>query len=179
MRIGVDLGGTKIEVIALGAEGETLARRRIATPQDDYRRILEAVAALIGRLEAETGRQGTIGIGIPGALSRAIAPRAEDVVAAAPAGDARAEATLRRYEDRLARALATVINILDPDVIVLGGGLSKVTRLYRALPQRLPSHVFSDRVDTPVLPPRHGDASGARGAAWLWRDEASAAATAD
>lgn len=305
MRIGVDLGGTKIEAIALGADGETLARRRIATPQDDYRGTLEAIAALIGGIEAEIGQQGTIGIGIPGALSRAsglvknanstcligrpldrdleaalgrpvridndancfalseavdgagagaevvfgvilgtgvgggvavagrplkglnaiagewghnplpwpdaretpgplcycgksgcietflsgpglardhdpqadaanrqaaIAPRAEEVVAAAEAGDARAEATLRRYEDRLARALATVINIIDPDVIVLGGGLSKLSRLYSALPQRLPSYVFSDRVDTPVVPPRHGDASGVRGAAWLWAD---------
>jgi predicted NBD/HSP70 family sugar kinase len=76
-----------------------------------------------------------------------------------------------RYEDRLARALASVINLIDPDVIVLGGGLSKIGRLYDALPERLPAYVFSDRVDTRIAAPRHGDSSGVRGAAWLWRPE--------
>jgi len=79
-----------------------------------------------------------------------------------------AEAALARYEGRLARALATVINLLDPDVIVLGGGMSKVVRLYDAVPRLWPAFVFSDRVDTRLLPPRHGDSSGVRGAAWLW-----------
>ena len=83
-------------------------------------------------------------------------------------GDARAEAALTRYEDRLARALAVVINILDPHVVVLGGGLSNLARLYENLPPRLAAHVFSDRVDTRILPPKHGDSSGVRGAAWLW-----------
>ncbi|HMB74790.1 MAG TPA: ROK family protein, partial [Kiloniellaceae bacterium] len=89
-------------------------------------------------------------------------------VAAAEAGDRHATAALARYQDRLARALAQVINILDPEVVVLGGGLSKIEILYENLPRLLPAHVFSDRVDTRILPPRHGDSSGVRGAAWLW-----------
>jgi fructokinase len=91
------------------------------------------------------------------------------IVQAAEAGDARAEASLDRYEERLGRALAHVINILDPHAIVLGGGMSKVGRLYDRLPQRIRPHLFSDRVAARILPPRHGDASGVRGAAWLWR----------
>jgi fructokinase len=90
------------------------------------------------------------------------------IVAAAQRGDATAEATLIRYEDRMARGLATVINILDPDVIVLGGGLSNLERLYRNVPRLWQKYGFSDRVDTVLLPPVHGDSSGARGAAWLW-----------
>jgi fructokinase len=89
-----------------------------------------------------------------------------EVVAAA--GDAASEATLRRYERRLAKALATVINLLDPDVIVLGGGLSRLERLYVAVPSLWAEYVFSDAVTTPLRPAAHGDASGVRGAAWLW-----------
>jgi fructokinase len=92
----------------------------------------------------------------------------EEIVARAAAGDTAARATLDRYVERLARALATVINLLDPSVIVLGGGLSKIERLYRDVPPLLPRYVFSDTVTTPLRPPRHGDASGVRGAAWLW-----------
>jgi fructokinase len=88
----------------------------------------------------------------------------------ASAGDASAEATLARYEDRMARALAGVVNILDPDVIVLGGGMSNLDRLYRTVPRLWTAHAFSDRVDTPLRPPVHGDSSGVRGAAWLWPD---------
>jgi len=95
----------------------------------------------------------------------------EVVVARAGSGDAAAEATLVRYESRMARALASVINVLDPDVIVLGGGLSKLDRLYRHVPRQWGAWVFSDRVDTRLVPPVHGDASGVRGAAWLWRAE--------
>jgi fructokinase len=91
-----------------------------------------------------------------------------EIVAAAAAGDAGAEACLLRYEGRLARALASIINVLDPDAIVLGGGLSGIARLYENVPRLWPRWVFSDRVDTKLLPPRHGDASGVRGAAWLW-----------
>ncbi len=91
-----------------------------------------------------------------------------EVAARAAAGDGLAEAALARYEDRLARALATVINVLDPDAIVLGGGLSNLDRLYEGVPKLLPGYVFSDRVDTRLLRARHGDASGVRGAAWLW-----------
>jgi fructokinase len=93
---------------------------------------------------------------------------AAEIAAAADAGDSEAEATLRAYEERLARALGHVINLIDPDVIVLGGGLSRLARLYRAVPLIWGRYVFSDRVDTRLLPPRHGDASGVRGAAWLW-----------
>jgi fructokinase len=79
-----------------------------------------------------------------------------------------AEAALARYEERLARGLASVINLLDPDVIVLGGGLSNLARLYESVPRLWSRFVFSDRVDTPLRPPKHGDSSGVRGAAWLW-----------
>lgn len=94
--------------------------------------------------------------------------RAADIVAAAAAGDANAEAYLQRVEDRMARALASIINVLDPDVIVLGGGVSNIERLYRNVPALLPKYVFSDDVATRVVRNVHGDASGVRGAAWLW-----------
>jgi fructokinase len=90
-----------------------------------------------------------------------IARRADD-------GDPAATATLERYEDRMARALASVINAIDPDVIVLGGGMSNIARLYANVPARWAQYVFSDRVDTRLVPPRHSDSSGVRGAAWLW-----------
>ena len=100
-------------------------------------------------------------------------PRAADadasgILAAARAGDARAVASRERYLDRLGRALAAVVNLLDPDMIVLGGGLSNESLLYEALPGRIARHVFSDRFATPICPARHGDSSGVRGAAWLW-----------
>ena len=91
-----------------------------------------------------------------------------EILARAESGDAGAEAAFQRYEDRLARGLAHVINLLDPDAIVLGGGLSNCDRLYEEVPKRWGRYVFSDRVDTLLLPPRHGDSSGVRGAAWLW-----------
>lgn len=296
MRLGVDLGGTKIEIVGLAADGRELLRRRIATPQGDYRATLTAIAGLVAEAEAELGQTGSVGIGIPGAeslrsgliknanstcligqplrhdlqtlirrevrlandancfaLSEAIdgagrdaetvfgvilgtgvgggivirrqvlaganaiagewghnpLPRlaaadqpapdcycghrgcietylsgpgltadharhtgetldAASIECRAAAGDAACEATLRRYEDRLGRALAGVINILDPQVIVLGGGLSNMQRLYRHLPACCAPYVFSDAVDTRFLPPVHGDSSGVRGAAWLW-----------
>jgi fructokinase len=93
---------------------------------------------------------------------------ATEIAAAAGAGDTACEASLVHYESRLARALAHVINILDPDVIVLGGGLSNMTRLYDKVPQLWGEWVFSDRVDTRLVKHRHGDSSGVRGAAWLW-----------
>jgi fructokinase len=93
---------------------------------------------------------------------------AYEIAARAAAGDAACEATLRRYEQRLARALAQVVNILDPDAVVLGGGLSNLERLYRNVPQFWGAQVFSDQVTTRLLKNRHGDASGVRGAAWLW-----------
>jgi fructokinase len=90
------------------------------------------------------------------------------VAAAAAAGDAGCAATLERYCGRAARALAGVINLLDPDVIVLGGGLSNIDALYERIPALWGPHVFSDRVDTRLVRNRHGDSSGVRGAAWLW-----------
>ena len=295
MRIGIDFGGTKIEALALAVDGRELARRRVATPRDDYAGSLAAVRGLVAALESETGRRGTVGIGIPGALSKATGlvknanstwligkpfdrdlaatlgrpvrlendanclalseavdgagagqrmvfavilgtgvggglaidrqvwagrnaiagewghtplpflqpgewpgpacycgrrgcietflsgpglardhgvAKAEAVVAAAAAGDRAASASLARYEQRLARALGTVINILDPDVIVLGGGLSNLDRLYANVPPLLRGASFSDRIDTPLAKARHGDSSGVRGAAWLWPDAA-------
>lgn len=91
-----------------------------------------------------------------------------DIDQRADHGDAACEASLQRYEQRLGRALAGVINLLDPDVIVLGGGLSNLQRLYRTLPEACRPHVFSDTLYTRIVPPRHGDSSGVRGAAWLW-----------
>ncbi len=93
---------------------------------------------------------------------------AAEVVRLAEEGDDKAEGVLSRYEDRLARALASVINVFDPHVIVLGGGLGNVRRLYREVPRLWGEYVFSDAVDTKLVPPKHGDSSGVRGAAWLW-----------
>lgn len=93
---------------------------------------------------------------------------AQDVVARAAAGEKAAVECMRRYQDRLARSLATVINLFDPDAIVLGGGLSNVTELYAALPPLISQYTFSDYIDTPIVRAVHGDSSGVRGAAWLW-----------
>ena len=299
MRIGIDLGGSKIEIIALDEDGSELLRRRVATPRGDYPATLASVVVLVGQAERELQRRGSVGVGIPGALSAASGlvknanstcligkPLREDlqaalqrevrlandancftlseavdgaaasaevvfgvilgtgvgggivvrgqvlngenaiagewghnpmpampgeaaaeadrpacycgrrgcveiflcgpglqadhcrhggealappaIVACAIAGDAACEATLQRYEARLARALAQVINILDPNVIVLGGGLSNIARLYENIPAQWGAHIFSDRVTTRLLRNRHGDSSGVRGAAWLW-----------
>jgi len=93
---------------------------------------------------------------------------AEAIAGRAEQGEELAEMAMQAYVDRMARALASVINVLDPDVIVLGGGMSKIERLYSEVPRCWGQYVFSDRVDTRLLPPRHGDSSGVRGAAWLW-----------
>lgn len=276
MRIGIDLGGTKIEGIALDDSGAMLVRRRVATPQGDYRATVEAVASLVRAIEAEAGRQGTVGVGMPGALSSLsgrvknsnstcligqplqgdleaalsrevrlandancfalseaidgagrgvrvvfgailgtgvgggvvvdgrvlVGPNAiagewghnplplpnEDDLPLRPCYCGRAgcietylsgpalerehaalgETAWGRYESRLARSLAGVINLLDPDVIVLGGGVSNVARLYASVPRLWTAHVFSDHVATRLEKPTHGDSSGVRGAAWLW-----------
>jgi len=296
IRVGIDLGGTKIEGIALAHDGRAVAGRRVPTPRDDYDGTIRAVVGLVEGLEASAGERGTVGMGMPGTVSPATGlvknansvwligrplqqdlegaigrpvrlandancfalseasdgagagaevvfgviigtgtgggivvrgrlltgPNAvagewghnplpwatgsevpgvdcycgrrgcietflsgpglardhaqvtgerlasEVVVARAADGDQAAESTLRRYEARMARALASIINVLDPDVIVLGGGLSNLTRLYASVPSAWGAWVFSDRVDTKLVPPRHGDASGMRGAAWLW-----------
>ncbi|BBL73041.1 ROK family protein [Methylomagnum ishizawai] len=296
LRFGIDLGGTKIELIALAPDGAELWRRRKPTPQGDYQGTLRAIADLVAEAERALSAEGTVGIGTPGALSRASGrlknsnsaclngqpivedlerllgkpvriandadcfalseatdgaaagaevvfgvilgtgvgggivvrgrplngpnaiagewghnplpwPTAEElpgpacycgrrgcietflsgpglardyerhagaalagpeIVARAAAGDVACEAALLRYEERLARALAHVINLLDPDAVVLGGGLSNCARLYANVPKLWGRHVFSDRVDTRLVAPRHGDSSGVRGAAWLW-----------
>jgi predicted NBD/HSP70 family sugar kinase len=93
---------------------------------------------------------------------------APEIAARAERGDAAAVATLERYEERMARALAVVLNVLDPDVVVLGGGMSQIARLYESVPRLWQRWTFSDRVDTALRPPVHGDSSGVRGAAWLW-----------
>ena len=299
MRIGIDLGGTKIEAIAFGDDGEVLFRDRVATPQEDYSGTIKLIAELVVRLERELGRQGTVGIGMPGAISPAtglvknsnsvclngqrfdrdleqllrrplriandancfalseatdgaaagaevvfgvilgtgtgggVAVRgailaganaiagewghnplpwphpeelpgppcycgkngcietylsgpglardfraaggrsisALEIGAQAERGDEYADAVLARYEDRLARGLASVINILDPDMIVVGGGLSNIKRLYTEVPRLWSQYVFSDRVATRLVQARFGDSSGVRGAAWLWPRE--------
>ena len=335
LRLGIDLGGSKIEIIALAADGNELLRARVATPQGNYDATVDAICALVGNAEQRLGKKGTLGIGIPGAESRAtgliknanstcligrplrddlqtrlqrevriandancfalseatdgtgagaavvfgvilgtgvgggivvngqvlaganaiagewghnyLAPDrlssenersgrvrrgvsasglaleagsdgaepvcycgrtacveawlsgpalaeehfriaylsspgmefdhtkvaaekldSRSIVARAGAGDAACEATLRRYEARLARALSQVINILDPEVIVLGGGLSNIDRLFENVPKLWGEFVFSDYVATRLLKNRHGDSSGVRGAAWLW-----------
>jgi fructokinase len=296
LRIGVDLGGTKIEAVALDFSGAALARRRIATPAHDYDAVVRAIAALVHDLEFETGRRGSVGVGTPGALSpatgliknsnstglngrpldrdlaaalqrevrlendancfalseavdgagagarvvfgvilgtgvgggiivdgkllagrnkiagewghnplpwmtRAEFPgrrcacgndgcietflcggglahdfaqrsgknlRAPEIAALADAGDAMALKSLDVYRARLARALAHVVNLIDPDVIVLGGGVSNITRLYDRLEALVAERAFTDALDTRILRNVHGDAGGVRGAAWLW-----------
>lgn len=295
MRLGVDLGGTKIEIVALADDGAELLRRRVATPQGNYPGTLQAIAALVHEAEAELGQPGALGIGTPGAVSRASGSlknsnstcligkpivqdierllqrpvriandancfalseatdgaaagaevvfgvilgtgvgagivvdgkvltgpngiagewghnplpwpqshelpglpcycgkhgcietflsgpgmtkwheaatgdtlTAQQIVQRAAHGDAACEHTLRTYENRLARGLAHVINILDPDAIVLGGGMSNIERLYINVPALWGQWVFSDRVDTRFVRNKHGDSSGVRGAAWL------------
>jgi len=100
-------------------------------------------------------------------IAAADAPRPQEIVARAEAGDAAAEETLHRFEDRLGRSLAVIVNVVDPDVIVVGGGLSNIARLYETVPDRIRAHVFGDRFNTRLVPNLHGDSSGVRGAAWL------------
>jgi fructokinase len=296
VRIGIDLGGTKIEGLALAADGREIDRRRIAAPRGNYDDSVRAVVDLVAAIEDAVSDRGTVGVGIPGAISPATgliknanstwligrrladdlsaalgrpvrlandancfalseaadgsaagatvvfgviigtgtggglvvngnivvganaiagewghnplpAPQdderpgppcycgrsgcietflsgpalardylalggedlsAADVVVRAERGDPRALSCLDRYERRFARAIASIINVVDPDVIVLGGGLSNMMRLYDRVPTLWGPHVFSDRVDTRLVRAKHGDASGVRGAAWLW-----------
>src|SRR5207249_1954690 len=204
-RFGIDRRGTKTEFIALEDTGAELLPRRVLTPGDDYHAMLDTAGALVTDAERELHARGTVGIGSPGAMSRApgllrawasvglrgcietflsgpgmehdhwavTAQRASShaIVTGAASGDAGCEATMQRYEQRLARALAHVINIVDPDVIVLGGGMSNIDRLYAKVPERWGRWVFSDRVDTRLVRHVHGDSSGVRGAAWLWPSE--------
>ena len=282
-RIGIDLGGTKIEALALDASGREVFRKRVPTPGGDYDATILAVKALVDEIGP-----GSVGVGMPGAFSQLTglvknsnslcligkplmadlekalgrpvrmendancfalseatdgagkgarvvfgvilgtgvgggivvdgkvitganaiagewghnplpAPSADDLPlpdcycgrkgcietylsgpAVAREHEARTgqrlrteeallhEETMARYAERLARALASVINVLDPEVIVLGGGMSNVARLYTEVPRLWTRHVFSDHVATRLAPPLHGDSSGVRGAAWLW-----------
>lgn len=123
------------------------------------------------------GRTGCIetflsGSGLSAAYAALSKRRADasEIAAGAASGDPHAAQALDLYEDRLARALASIINVLDPDLIVLGGGLSNIARLYTNVPALWQPFVFSDSADTPLVPARYGDSSGVRGAAWLWRD---------
>lgn len=301
LRIGIDLGGTKIAGVVLGANDESYAEDRQPTPRNDYAATVTAIAEMVARLEADANAGGasgpaTVGIGIPGscapatgliqnanstwlngrtfksdletalqrpvrmandancfALSEAVdgsavgvpsvfgviigtgcgggvvingslvdgplgisgewghmplpSPRSDElpgprcwcgrfgcmetwvsgpavavdherfagdqltsegIAQLAESGNAQAQATLERLADRLARGLATVTNILDPDVIVLGGGLSSITPLYKMIPERMAQHVFADHVAIDIRPPKWGPASGVRGAARLW-----------
>lgn len=299
MRIGIDLGGTKIEGIVLGDDGSERARLRVPTPRESYEATVEAVVGVVRELEARVSARCRVGIGHPGAVSPATglvknanstrlnghpldvdlkkalgradvrlsndancfavseasdgagagAPvvfgvilgtgvgggividgrplvgaqaiggewghnalplprdderpgpqcycgrngcveawlsgpafqaqyaratgrelRATDIAEAAAAGDAAAAECFERYCDRLARSLANVVNLLDPHVIVLGGGLSKMGQLYERVPELWKDYIFSERdsIATQLRPPQHGDSSGVRGAAWLW-----------
>ncbi|MEE8343100.1 MAG: ROK family protein [Gammaproteobacteria bacterium] len=295
-RIGIDLGGTKIEAIAMDARGQIVLRQRAPTPSDDYQGILGTIKDLVFGLETELGTRASVGVATPGALSPAtgciknsnsqclngqplaqdlerclgrpvrlandadcfalseatdgaaegarsvfgvivgtgtgggivvnerllagpnaiagewghnplpwpqgdelpgppcycgkkgcietflsgpglaqdhqrranVTITAKEIAASAADGEADAIATMERYVDRLARALAGIINVLDPEVIVLGGGLSQIHCLYEQVPGCWGNYVFSDRVDTRLVQAKHGDSSGVRGAAWLW-----------
>lgn len=123
------------------------------------------------------GKQGCIETWVSGPALAADLQRvtgrqldAKAIVALAERGDGEAEAALQRHQDRLARALATVINLIDPEVVVLGGGLSNLQHLYRALPTAILPYIFGDGLATRIVSPRFGDSSGVRGAAWLWRE---------
>jgi fructokinase len=291
LRMGIDLGGTKIAGIVLGPAGETVAVCRIASPQQDYEATISALAGVVDRLDHEAGGPGSIGIGMPGSISPATGlvqnanstwlngrsfktdleqhlgrpdancfalseatdgagaaaaivfgviigtgcgggivingrlvdgPRgiggewghnplpwaqsmevpgatcwcgrpgcmetwvsgpgmaadhahatgeqstAEEIAARASRGDVAAIATLDRHASRLARGLAHVVNLIDPHVIVLGGGLSHMQHLYDVLPRHMARFILADHVHVDIRPPRWGDASGVRGAAWLW-----------
>jgi fructokinase len=298
VRIGIDVGGTKIEAIGLASDGTIRARRRVDAPRGDYDRTVKTLVDLVEAIELDTGERGSVGLGIPGTISpatgliknanstwlngqpldrdlsralkrpvrlandancfalseatdgaaagagvvfgviigtgcgggvvvdgrvitgaNAIAGEwghnplpamrdaelpvdpcycgrrgcieqflsgpglsrehrqlggddatAAEVAARALAGDHRAATVLAAYEERLARSLGSIINVLDPQVIVLGGGLSNIERLYANVPRLWSPFVFSDRVDTRLVRAIHGDSSGVRGAAWLWEE---------
>jgi fructokinase len=299
VRIGIDLGGTKTEVIALSGEGKELFRHRISTPRDNYRATVQAIVDLVRLAEEKTGQTGTVGLGIPGTISpytqrvknanstwlngqpldkdlaqalnrdiriandanclavseavdgagaghalvfgviigtgsgagvaingasriggngnagewghnplpwmdedelryraevpcycgqqgcietfvsgtgfaidyqrlSGVARKGAEIVKLLEQQDPVAALAMSRYEIRLAKSLAQVVNLIDPDVIVLGGGMSNVDRLYQTVPTLMKKWVFGGECETPVLKAMHGDSSGVRGAAWLW-----------
>ena len=296
MRIGIDMGGTKIEGIAIAENGEELFRKRIDTPRNDYNGTVKAISGIVDELEAKTNQKGTVGIGIPGAISPqtglvknanstwiigrnfeqdlatalgrevrlandanclAVSESVDGAGAGAKVvfaiilgtgcgggiaidrkvhsgplsiagewghitlgwmnpeeypgeecycgkrgcletfvsgtgfenayerqtgnrisgqkiiklletGDDTAEKVMRTYENRLARGIAALANFLDPDVFVLGGGMSNISRIYQNLPALVVEWIFGNEFTTPIRPAKHGDSSGVRGAAWLW-----------
>ncbi|MDO9416498.1 ROK family protein [Pararhizobium sp.] len=298
MYIGIDWGGTKMEVIALDRDGATQARHRVATPSGSYEDCIRAVSDLVSAAEATTGEQGSIGIGIPGSpsplsglvrnsnavllngkplrhdleamlgrrvrlandanclaiseavdgagsdsnvvfgiiigtghggglaidkqvhaghqgfaaeighyplpwmkaeefpghkcwcgkhgcldmyacgtgleldyrLTTGIDRRGRDIISDKRNGDPVAGAVYARFTDRLARSLALLTNIVDPDVYVLGGGMSNVDEIYDELPPLIEKYVFGSSFETPIRKAVHGDSSGVRGAAWLWKN---------
>jgi len=172
--LGTGVGGglvvNKRLVIGVNAIGGEWGHNPLPAPQPDE----------LPGPDCYCGRRGCIENWLAGpALERDFAQRfgerltADAIAARAAEGDVHAESALHRYEERLARSLAHVINIVDPDAIVLGGGLSNIERLYRSVPVMWTEHVFSDHVATRLLPPLHGDAGGVRGAAWLWLADGS------
>ncbi|MBL4740417.1 MAG: ROK family protein [Sneathiella sp.] len=296
MRIGVDLGGTKTEIIALSDKGEEMYRKRNSTPRGDYQNICKNIAFLVNEAETSIGEQGSVGIGIPGAISPksglaknanttelnghplqadlenllnrpvilgndancfalseavdgaakgadvvfgiilgtgvgggivvngkvlvganaiagewghtplpwanqnerpgpdcycgkkgcietflsgpglskshnavgAIGPTAMEIASLAASGDEAARRTLASFERRLAKSLTSIINIIDPDIIVCGGGLSNLSGIYENVPKLWQEYAFSDEIETSFVKAKHGDSSGVRGAAWLW-----------
>src|SRR6266850_2273636 len=199
--MGVDLGGTKIEVAVFDEEGSERLRRRVPTPHTGYDQALAELARVIEEAEREAGARCSVGIGIDGKVVRGLngiagewghtplpwmtveehpgppcycgrAGCIEQFVAGPALNKeiaARGEELANElHEDRLARAFSMVINFLDPDVIVLGGGLSNVERLYTTVPRLLPRYVYAQTVETSIVPAQYGDASGVRGAAMLW-----------
>jgi fructokinase len=296
MRIGIDLGGTKVEAIAIDDRGVELVRHRVQTPRCDYDKTLNAINSLVTRIELKTNKTGTVGVGIPGCISgitglvknsnctwingrpfqkdlnrllerdvridndancfavseatdgaaagkafvfgiilgtgcgggiairgqsvggangvggewghnplpwptaeECLGPKcycgkqgcleqwisgtgierdyeittgtkvsAREIIAAFEAGEQQANLTIDRFTGRLARGLSHVINLLDPDVIVIGGRVSNFKHLYHSIPAKLSNYVFGSEVSTPVVQAVHGDSSGVRGAAWLW-----------
>jgi fructokinase len=163
---GVVVRGRIVEgVNAIGGEWGHVP---LPSPQDDERPGPLCSCGIAGHTEAWlSGRSFAADYARRKAMPVEEAPPAPEIVALAAGGDEGAEQTLRRYEDRLGRSLAMIVNILDPDVIVLGGGMSNVRRLYETVPPLIRPHVFGDRFNTRLVPNRHGDSSGVRGAAWL------------
>jgi fructokinase len=163
---GVVVRGRIVEgVNAIGGEWGHVP---LPSPQDDERPGPLCSCGIAGHTEAWlSGRSFAADYARRKAMTVEEAPPAPEIVALAAGGDEGAEQTLRRYEDRLGRSLAMIVNILDPDVIVLGGGMSNVRRLYETVPPLIRPHVFGDRFNTRLVPNRHGDSSGVRGAAWL------------
>lgn len=163
---GVVVRGQLVEgVNAIGGEWGHIP---LPTPLDDERPGPLCSCGVPGHTEAWlSGRSLAADYARRVGIAVEDAPPAEEVIGRAAAGEAAAEETLRRFEDRLGRSLALIVNVLDPDVIVLGGGLSNVGRFYETVPEKIAAHVFGPRFGTRLVRNRHGDSSGVRGAAWL------------